>query len=168
MGPSSSSDWCQVYKLPPFNVDEWTDNTLLFDEKRDRLGRNTLDVETKSTRKNILAQRWTSYVKDDFDLISSTHTKAEFSYAIAVLDRVGGWIDGDEEGSQIEARFAASLWIYTKAVILQWTKAHGNLQHQFKLTRLWKQSEWVCASFQVENKILVQLNDDIVVPCVVQ
>ena len=51
----------------------------------------------------------------------SWHTRSRqkreaFSYAPAVIDRVGGWIVGNEEGSQIGARFAASMRIYTTVI----------------------------------------------------
>ena len=40
-------------------------------------------------------------------------TEAEFSYAIAVMDKIGGW----EEEGWVGSKFAASMCIYTKAVI---------------------------------------------------
>ena len=67
----------------------------------------------------ILTQVWTSYVKDEFDLTHLIQTEAQYSYAVAIMDRIGDWIeDGrSEDGSQIGVRLAASMWIYTKAVI---------------------------------------------------
>ena len=50
---------------------------------------------------------------DRFDLETAIQTKAEFSHAIAVMDRMGGWEEEDWVGS----RFAASMWICTKAVL---------------------------------------------------
>ena len=65
----------------------------------------------------ILTQFWTSHVKDEFDLTNSIQTKAEFSYVIAVMYRIGGCNEADDEGSQIGAIFAASMWIYTKRLL---------------------------------------------------
>ena len=62
-----------------------------------------LNAEEKSTRERVLEQVWISYVEDDFDLANLIQTKTEFSYAMAVMDRVGGWMEGgiNEDGSQI-------------------------------------------------------------------
>ena len=79
--------------------------------------------------KRILAQFWASFVKDELDLANSIQTKAAVSYAAAVMDKIGVWIVGDEEGSQIGASFPARLWVYTKAVICngqQHVEASGN------------------------------------------
>ena len=132
-------------------------------------------------REKILSQFWTCYAQDDFDLTNSIRTNAEFSYAIAVMDRVGGWIDGAEEGSQIGARFAASAWIYTKAVIGN-EKRHMEAFRYYTMNLIMEAINWVlCIYFQddhdwiseyslvmQENKILEALNYDIDVPCVVQ
>ena len=34
-----------------------------------------------------------------------------------VMDKIGGWEEGNEQEDQIEARFGASVWIYTKALV---------------------------------------------------
>ena len=39
---------------------------------------------------------WTSFAEDKYNLDNAVQTKAEFSYVIAVMDRVGGWEEGDE------------------------------------------------------------------------
>ena len=61
----------------------------------------TLDVEARTVRKGILAQVQTSHVQDEFGLTNLIQTKAEFSYVIAVMDRIDGWIEGrgNEVGS---------------------------------------------------------------------
>ena len=46
----------------------------------------------------------------------SRQKRAAFSYATADMDRVGGRIVGNEDGSQIGARFAASMRIYTTVI----------------------------------------------------
>ena len=59
-----------------------------------------------------------SIVEDKFDLDNEIQTKAEFSRAIAVMGRIGGRheAEGDQE-NWVGARFAASMWIHTKAVV---------------------------------------------------
>ena len=63
---------------------------------------------TKCTREYVFRQFWQSFVDD-----SAIQTKAEFSSAIAVVDKFGGW----EEENCVGSRFAASMWIYAKGVI---------------------------------------------------
>ena len=56
-----------------------------------------------------------SLVEEAFDL------DAEFLFATAVIDRIGGW--EEEEGEQencVGPRFSASMWICTKAVVCHW------------------------------------------------
>ena len=60
-------------------------------------------------REKILAQFWRSCVRDEFDLTNSIQTKAAFSFAVTVMNRIGGWRIRNEEGSQIRARFAACI-----------------------------------------------------------
>ena len=52
-------------------------------------------------------------VKAEMDVANWIQTAAEFSCATAVMDRIGGWIEGgrNEDGSQIGGRLAARLWI---------------------------------------------------------
>ena len=64
-------------------------------------------------REYLFRQFWQSFVDDKCDLENAIQTKAEFSDAIAVMDKIGGW----EEGNWARSRFAACMWIYTKAVI---------------------------------------------------
>ena len=64
-------------------------------------------------------------MEEKFDLDHAIQTKAEFSYAIEVMDRIGGW--EEEEGEQenwVGPSFAASMWIYTKAVVCR-AKPHA-------------------------------------------
>ena len=58
---------------------------------------------------------WTSFVEDTFDLDNAIQTKAGFSHAIAVMDIIGGWEEGDEQEKWVGAMFVASMWIFTKA-----------------------------------------------------
>ena len=48
-------------------------------------------MKTELTRENVVKQFWTSFVEDKFDVDDAIQTKAEFSYAIAVMDKIGGW-----------------------------------------------------------------------------
>ena len=69
----------------------------------------------------------TSFVEDKFDLDNAIQTKAEFPYAIAVMDNIGGW--EEEEGEQekwVSPRFDASIWIHTKAAVCI---GQGNMQN---------------------------------------
>ena len=45
---------------------------------------------------SVLVQFWTYHVRNEIDLANSIQTTA-FSFAIAVMDRVGGWFVGNEE-----------------------------------------------------------------------
>ena len=55
-------------------------------------------------------------MEDKFELDNAIQTQAEFSYAIAVMDRIGGWKEEEsEQENWVGPRFAASMWIYTKS-----------------------------------------------------
>ena len=47
---------------------------------------------------------------------STFHTKADFSNAVPVMDKIGGCDECGQE-DQIGAEFGAGMWIYTKAVV---------------------------------------------------
>ena len=70
----------------------------------------------RHTREYVLKQFWVSCVKDEFNLINLIQTEAGFSYAIAVMDRLGGWEEGNQQ-SNLGARLTASTWMYTEAVV---------------------------------------------------
>ena len=55
----------------------------------------------------FLKKFWQSSVDDRFDLDNAIQTKAEFSHAIAVMDKLEGW----EEENWVGSRLAASMWI---------------------------------------------------------
>ena len=67
-----------------------------------------LIARAKFSREYVSKQFWQFFVDDGVDLDNAIQTKAEFSYAIAVMDKI--------EESLVGSRFAASMWIYTKAV----------------------------------------------------
>ena len=64
------------------------------------------------------------------------------------MDRIGGWNVGrrNEEGSLTRARFAASMWIYTEAVICSGQK---NMEafRRHKKNSIMEAVNWVCAYF---------------------
>ena len=77
-------------------------------------------------------------MKDNkLDLINAIQTKAAFSYAIAVMDRIGGWEEGDEQKNW------ASLWIYTKAVACN-EQRHVQTFRIKKLSSIMEAVNWVC------------------------
>ena len=83
-------------------------------------------------------------------LTNSIQTKAEFSYAIAVMYRIGGCNEADDEGSQIGAIFAASMWIYTKAVACNGQQHMENLRIN-TMNSIMEAVSWVCAYFQEDH-----------------
>ena len=40
-----------------------------------------------------------------------------FFFAVAVMDKIGGWDKKKEDENQIGARFGACMWFYSKAVL---------------------------------------------------
>ena len=71
---------------------------------------------SKIKRVSFLKYFWVAHVKDELNVDLPFQTKAEFSYAMSVMDKIGGWDEGDEQEDQIGERFGANLWIYTNAV----------------------------------------------------
>ena len=45
----------------------------------------------ESTWEHVLRQFWQTFVDDRFDLENAIQTNAEFSYALTVMDKIGGW-----------------------------------------------------------------------------
>ena len=43
----------------------------------------------------------------------------EFSCAVAIMEKIGGWEKRKENENQIGARFGVCMWIYSKAAISQ-------------------------------------------------
>ena len=83
------------------------------------------EVKGSNAQGNMfLRQFWQSFVEDRYDLDNAIQTKAEFSYAIAVMDQIEGW----EEESWVGSKFPASLWIHTKGCDLQRSRKHARVQ----------------------------------------
>ena len=88
-----------------------------------------------------LRQFWQSSVEDKFDVENPIQTKAEFSFAIAVMDKIGG----SEEVNWVGSRFAASMWIFTKAVIYAMGKTNMQNYRLSKLRHIMMEAvNWVC------------------------
>ena len=150
---------------------------IQFDEKTRRTWPNPEPSErARITRKYVLRQFWQTFVDDRFDLENAKQTKTVCSYAMEVMDKLESW----EEESWVGSRFAACMWIYTKAVLCN---GQENMQ-EYKLLKfrsIMEAVNWVCddaledrvwvheltLSCQ-EAKVLEPLDYDIEVPCLVQ
>ena len=112
----------------------------LFDEKIGRLWQNPeLSERAKCAREYVLRQFWQSFVDDRFDLKNVSQTKADFSYAIAVVDTIGGW----EEEDLVLSRLAACMWINTKAVVCN-RQDHIQTYRLLKFRSFIEVVTWVC------------------------
>ena len=85
-----------------------------------------INVAWRLLKQTILKRAWKLYVKDERDVDMLIKTKAECSYALAIMDKIGGWIESgrNEAGSQVGVRRAASMCTYTKAFICNGHKVH--------------------------------------------
>ena len=132
------------------------------------------------TREFVLNQFWMSSVKDEFDLINAIQTKAGFSCAIEIMDRIGSWEEGDEQENWVGGRRVASMWVYTKAVVCNGQRNMQTFRVNKKMSILQgvngvcyaflDNQQWV-SQFSMalqETKVLEALNYDIEVLCVVQ
>ena len=102
--------------------------------KRSQPHRVEPNGEATSTREKVLHKLWVSHAKDELDVTNPIQTKAELSFAMAVMDKIGDWLEDDEriggeerhEGSLSGGRLAACMWIHPKNGDIHWSKAHGN------------------------------------------
>ena len=63
-----------------------------FDEKTGRTWPNPeLTERARFTREYVVRKIWQTFVDDRFDLENAIQTNAEFSYAMTVMDKIGGW-----------------------------------------------------------------------------
>ena len=68
------------------------------------------------------------------------HTsKAVFSYAMTVMDKNNGW----EEEEWVGSRFAACMWIYTKAVLCDGQESTQDYLRRRLLSNM-ESVSWVC------------------------
>ena len=74
-------------------------------------------MEADHIRGIFLKCFWTSCVSNEFDWGSRYHINMEFSCAVAVMDKFGGWKKRKEDENQSGARFGVCMWIFTKSVL---------------------------------------------------
>ena len=92
-----------------------------------RRGGKGHEGQDSGTVLGILCQR------TKFDLANPIQTKAAFSFAMTVMDKVGGWSLGIEKGRQIGATFTELFGDLRESGYLKRPKAHGNIQNQRKV-----------------------------------
>ena len=153
-----------------------------------------MDLETKEhnprtnqLREYALKEFWDIFVDDSLfgeDALLkqvNVHSKAVFSYAMTLTDKIQGW---EDEESWVGSKLAACMWIYTKEPL-----TGGQILDREKEEHLRKRimsimlcTNWVCAGVCVDHewvsdKTTVQHEEDILgleliykirVPCVVQ
>ena len=79
----------QAQRIAPLSAEAWK---ALFDERTGRTWPSArLSARTRFTKEYVLKQFWESFVDDKFDLDNAIQTKAEFSCATAVMDKIEGW-----------------------------------------------------------------------------
>ena len=137
----------------------------------------------RHTREYVLNDFWHTFV-DDRPFFAearitetNTQSKAVFSYVMTVMDKVDGW---EDEQKWVGSKFAACMWIYTKAVLCD---GQASTQDDWwrRLFSIMESVNWVCEEaceehewvseltvFMQEEEILVALNYRIDVLCVVQ
>ena len=131
--------------LLPGLAEEWEEKKDLFDEKTRRIWPNVeMSSRAEFTREYVVKQFWVSLVEDKCDLYNAISTKAEFSYATALMGRIGGWEEEEcEQENWVGARFAGIIWIYTRAVVCN-GQSHMQNFRIFKLRSILEAVTWVC------------------------
>ena len=172
----------QADRIPPISTAEWEEKRALFDEKTGSVWPNAdLSARAKFTREYIVKLFWLCVVEDKFDPDNATQTKAEFSHALAVMDRIRGW--EEEQGEQdtwVGPRFAASMWVHTKAAACNGQNHMQNYRIS-KLRSIMEAVNWVCDDALDEHvwvseqtislqkaKVLEALQYDLGITCSVQ
>ena len=78
----------------------------------------------RKTRTSVLNRYWQKHISDKNDMppcvkrpysrrLHAAVPKATFSFAMALMDKVGGW----NEENWVGSNFAACMWIYSIAVL---------------------------------------------------
>ena len=175
--PADDYDYLRMKK------DEWIDRKTLFDEKTGTGWANEeLSDWSQSTRGAFLKHFWHFFVNDKIDLENAIQTKAEFSYALTVMDKIGGWEGNEDVDNQVGLRFGSCLWIFTKAIMLDGSRTNSARETiQRKKNSIIFAVNSVCDKCMCrhtslsdetlilqEAKTLEALNYDLDVPCVVQ
>ena len=167
----------QAYKISPSTTPAQREKKTLFDEKTGGIWPNAeLSERATYTREYFLRQFWQSFVDDRFDLDNAIQTKAEFSCAVAVMDKIGRW----EEENWVGSKFAACMWIFSKAVICN---GQNNMQNYMllKFRSIMEAANWVCdvalddhvwaseLTISYQGTIILDfLQYDLANPCIVQ
>ena len=145
------------------------------------LHRENTSFEVWYLQEKSAREVWASYVKDEIDVIHLIQAKAQFSNAITIMDRIGGWIEGrriDDESnfggdwqqacgstSKQSSAMAKITWMFagTRKV-----SKYGSYQSGMYTSA--ENHRWVSEFplVQQENKILEVLDSNIDVPCIVQ
>ena len=115
--------------------------------------------------------------RDAINIHANVQSKAVFSYAMAVMDKICGL---EKEETWVGSPFSACVWIYTKAVLCDEQEIHGGilqakevLHHEsvnWVREEAFEGHEWVSelTISRMEEHALVDLEYDIDIPCVVQ
>ena len=95
-------------------------------------------------------------MNDEIDVAHSMQTKAELSYDIAVMDRIGGWVEGGriEDGSQIDWQRACGF-IQRHSYAME--KLHGGIRNQNR-DSIMKAITCICASVQDNHERISDLS----------
>ena len=102
-----------------------------------------------------------------------------FSFAVAVMDIIGGWDKKKEDENQIGARFGACVWFYANAVSSPRRKDMKNFIHTLHSVTEAINKTWAVLhgadgwsqqdSMELQEcKLLKSLQYDIDVPCIIQ
>ena len=113
-------------------IDDRTNEPVLMTARAWRDRKDSMEVMTgrtwhyhgmnhkiKRTRSSVLQRFWRDHISRQNGLRSDITPnaldipKTAFSYAMTVIDKVGGWNEEEWMGS----KFAACMWVYTKAVL---------------------------------------------------
>ena len=86
----------QVYRWPQISTDERLDKKRVFHEKLECDWSQLFLMGERSQADNLFLESfWVANVKDESDTGWPFQTKAEFSYDVAVMDKIGGWEEGE-------------------------------------------------------------------------
>ena len=75
---------------------------------------------------------------------ANVRPKADFSYAMAVIDAIYGW---EDEEKRVGSKFAACMWIYTKEVLTRGQVLNPEVEEYLKvrMMSIMLCTNWVCA-----------------------
>ena len=110
-------------------------------------------------RASVLNKIWKDHISDKNGLGGDTAPyvrrpfaavpKATFSCAMATMDKVEGW----KEEEWVRSYLAASMWIYTKAVLWEGRKRDPSLDLQPTLTTIIESVSWVIEDLSVGSRM---------------